>query len=286
MKIVVGSGKGGTGKTTVSLGLSLSLAENKMPVQYIDCDVEEPNAHLFFKEAEFQKRDVEVLVPEIDKAQCNFCEECAKFCAYNALAIFPNTALVFNEMCHSCGGCKIVCPQGAISEVKRKIGEIHTAIANNKVQISYGKLNVGETQSPPLIRAVKKEIADKNIAIIDAPPGTACPFVETIRHGDFCLLVTEPTPFGLHDLKTAVEVVSLIGVPFGVLINRSDIGDSSVEEFCSNEKIPVLMKIPNDRNIAVAYSNGMPITEADPKYKLEFMELHRKIYERVGNHKR
>ncbi len=285
MKIVVGSGKGGTGKTTVSLGLSLSLAENKIPVQYIDCDVEEPNAHLFFKGAEFQKKDVEVMVPEIDKAKCNFCGECAKFCAYNALAIFPNTALVFNEMCHSCGGCKIVCPQGAISEVKRKIGEIRTDFAS-EVKISYGDLNVGETQAPPLIRAVKKEIDDKNIAIIDAPPGTACPFVETIRQSDFCLLVTEPTPFGLHDLKIAVEVVRLIGIPFGVAINRSDIGDSSVEEFCKTEEIPVMMKILNDRNVAVAYSNGLPITEADPKYKLEFMELYRKIYERVGNHKR
>jgi len=284
MKIAIGSGKGGTGKTTVSLGLALSLAEES-PVQYIDCDVEAPNAHLFFQDIILNEKTAGVLVPEIDSNKCTFCGECSKFCAYHALAIFPKTALVFHEMCHSCGGCSKICPEKAITEVKRNIGKIKTGNSNGVI-LSYGELNIGETQSPPLIREVKKTIDNKITAIIDAPPGTACPFVETIRESNFCVLVTEPTPFGLHDLNIAKEVVKILEIPYGVIINKFDVGDSKVEEFCLKNHIPVLMKIPNDRNIAVAYSKGIPITETVSKYKKEFIEVYKKIYERADCNKR
>lgn len=285
MRICVGSGKGGTGKTTVSLGIAISLTEAGNAVQYIDCDVEEPNAHLFFKDIVFDEITAGVLVPEIDKDKCDLCGKCSDLCAYHALAVFPKTILVFNEMCHSCGGCAKVCPKKAITEVSRVIGKIKTGSANG-LKLSYGELNVGETLAPPLIRKVKKNINENDITIIDAPPGTACPFVETVRQSDFCVLVTEPTPFGLHDLGIAIDVVKILGVPYGVVINRSDVGDMSVEHFCQKNDIPILLRIPNDRNIAVAYSNGMPITAAVPEYKDVFVRMYKEIYERVGGHKR
>lgn len=285
MRIAIGSGKGGTGKTTLSVNLALSLAGEGLRVHCLDCDVEEPNAHIFLGATDVQERPVTALVPEIDLSRCTYCGDCAKFCRFKALAVFPGTAMVFPEMCHNCGGCAIVCPEDAISEKERAIGVIRTSLTRG-VKLTSGELNIGETRSPPLIREVKHMIDDGEVSIVDCPPGTACSFVEAVRGSNFCALVTEPTPFGLHDLKIAMDVVDILGIPYGVVINRCDIGDNRVEELCDQRNTPVLLKIPNDRRIAVAYSKGTPMIDAVPAIRQDLIELYRKIDERTGDNKR
>ena len=273
MVVSVASGKGGTGKTTVAVNLALSLEEN---VQFLDCDVEEPNAHIFLKPKITHARSLSVLVPKVDEKRCTYCGKCARFCSYNAIAIVKEKVLFFPELCHNCGGCTIVCPEKAIKEVKRPKGVIEEG-RSGKIRFIKGELNVGEAVSPPLIREVKKA-ADKDfLTIIDVPPGTSCPVIEAVKESDFCLLVTEPTPFGLNDLILAVEVMRKLKIPFAVVINRSDIGDGKVEEYCEKEKIPILMRIPMDRRIATAYSKGTPIVEEIPEYREKFKELYEKI---------
>jgi len=273
MVVSIASGKGGTGKTTVAVNLALSLEEN---VQFLDCDVEEPNAHIFLKPKITHARSLSVLVPKVDEKRCTYCGKCARFCSYNAIAIVKEKVLFFPELCHNCGGCTIVCPEKAIREVKRPKGVIEEG-RSGKIRFIKGELNVGEAVSPPLIREVKKT-ADKDfLTIIDVPPGTSCPVIEAVKGSDFCLLVTEPTPFGLNDLTLAVEVMRKLKIPFAVVINRSDIGDGKVEEYCEKEKIPILMRIPMDRRIATAYSKGTPIVEEIPEYREKFKELYEKI---------
>lgn len=277
MKIAIGSGKGGTGKTTLSVGFALALASANIPVQLIDCDVEEPNAHLFLKSINESAKPVEVFVPEIDTNLCTICGECAKFCQFNALAAIPNSKiLIFKEMCHGCGGCEIVCPERAIKEVFREIGIIKTSQVE-KMDFTYGILNVGEAMATPVIKALKDLASPTRMVIFDAPPGTACSFVETVLDSDYCVLVTEPTPFGLFDLKIAVEVIKKINVSFGVVINRADIGDDSVVKFCGDNGIPVLMKIPYDKDVAVAYSKGIPITEVGEEYKRQLLKMYESL---------
>ena len=273
MVVSIASGKGGTGKTTVAVNLALSLEEN---VQFLDCDVEEPNAHIFLKPKITHARSLSVLVPKVDEKRCTYCGKCARFCSYNAIAIVKEKVLFFPELCHNCGGCTIVCPEKAIREVKRPKGVIEEG-RSGKIRFIKGELNVGEAVSPPLIREVKRA-ADKGfLTIIDVPPGTSCPVIEAVKGSDFCLLVTEPTPFGLNDLILAVEVMRKLKIPFAVVINRSDIGDGKVEEYCEKEKIPILMRIPMDRRIATAYSKGTPIVEEIPEYREKFKELYEKI---------
>ena len=273
MVVSIASGKGGTGKTTVAVNLALSLEED---VQFLDCDVEEPNAHIFLKPKITHARSLSVLVPKVDEKRCTYCGKCARFCSYNAIAIVKEKVLFFPELCHNCGGCTIVCPEKAIREVKRPKGVIEEG-RSGKIRFIKGELNVGEAVSPPLIREVKKA-ADKDfLTIIDVPPGTSCPVIEAVKGSDFCLLVTEPTPFGLNDLILAVEVMRKLKIPFAVVINRSDIGDGKVEEYCEKEKIPILMRIPMDRRIATAYSKGTPIVEEIPEYREKFKELYEKI---------
>jgi len=212
----------------------------------------------------------------VDEKRCTYCGKCARFCSYNAIAIVKEKVLFFPELCHNCGGCTIVCPEKAIREVKRPKGVIEEG-RSGKIRFIKGELNVGEAVSPPLIREVKKA-ADKDfLTIIDVPPGTSCPVIEAVKGSDFCLLVTEPTPFGLNDLILAVEVMRKLKIPFAVVINRSDIGDGKVEEYCEKEKIPILMRIPMDRRIATAYSKGTPIVEEIPEYREKFKELYEKI---------
>ena len=275
MVISVASGKGGTGKTTVAVNLALSIPN----VQLLDCDVEEPNAHIFIKPAIKSKVPVSIPVPEIDKSKCNFCGKCQKVCAYNAIAVLKKDVLVFKELCHGCGACAYLCPEKAIREVQRVIGIVEIG-AKGDLQFAHGKLNIGEAMAPPLIRAVKKYINPTRTVIIDAPPGTSCPVIESIKGSDFCILVTEPTPFGLNDLILAVEVVRKIKIPFGVIINRSDLGNKETENYCEKEKIPILMKIPFKKEIAMAYSKGNIIVEALPEYKKEFQELFGEIKRR------
>jgi len=275
MIISVASGKGGTGKTTVAVNLALSL-ENLHSVQFLDCDVEEPNAHFFLKPHILQSKPVFLPIPEIVEEKCTYCGKCAEVCVYNAIAVLKEDVLVFPELCHGCGGCSLLCPEQAINEKGQRIGIIEIGTANN-IQFIQGKLDIGQAMSPPLIRAAKKHIDSKDIVIIDVPPGTSCPVVEAVKGSDFCLLVTEPTPFGLNDLRLAVETLKKLNIPFGVIINRADVGDEKVHNFCKKENIPILMTIPMDRDIAVAYSKGKTVVETQPAYRQKFLELFKKV---------
>lgn len=268
MIIAVASGKGGTGKTTVAVNLALSNSN----AQLSDCDVEEPNAHIFIKPKIKNKELISIPVPEVDKSKCDGCGRCQEVCAYNAIAVVNKKVLIFPELCHGCGSCGYFCPQHAIKEINKEIGSVEIGERDNLLFV-HGKLNIGEAMSPPLIKAVKKHVNPARVNIIDAPPGTSCPVIASIKGSDFCLLVTEPTPFGLNDLILAVEVLRKLNIPFGVVINRSDLGDKKTDDYCSLENIPVLMRIPFKREIASAYSKGISIVEAFPEYNKDFQEL-------------
>jgi MinD superfamily P-loop ATPase len=278
MIISIASGKGGTGKTTVSTNLALSLKES----QLLDCDVEEPNSHIFIKPYFKERTEVFIPVPEVDGDKCNGCGKCQEVCVYNAIAVVRNKTLIFRELCHGCGACSYLCPENALKEVKKEIGITETGIKNHLL-FSHGKLKIGEMMAPPLIRAVKEKAKKDKAVIIDAPPGTACPMISTIKDSDFVILVTEPTPFGLNDLTLAVEVVRKLKIPLGVIINKSDIGNDDVSNYCRKENIPILMQIPFKREIAVAYSEGIPLIEAFPQYKNEFVSLYQKIRKDIGH---
>lgn len=273
MILAIASGKGGTGKTTVAVNLALSADG---PVRLLDCDVEEPNCHLFLAPEIAHRETVRVAVPVVNAAKCDGCGRCAAFCRFNALAALKETVLVFPELCHGCGGCMLVCPKGAIREGSREIGVLETGRAGD-LAFAQGRLRVGEAMAPPLIRAVKKRAAPGMLNIIDAPPGTSCPVIAAIRDADYVVLVTEPTPFGLHDLTLAVETVRRIGLPFGVVINRSDSGDDRVRTYCAAESVQVLAEIPEDRRIAEAYSRGVPAVRALPELRATFHTLLRTI---------
>ena len=276
LKIVVASGKGGTGKTLVAVNLALSVNAN----QIIDCDVEEPNDHIFLNPVETKNEKVQILVPEINEDKCTYCRKCAEFCQFNALFIAGETAMVFKELCHSCGGCKLICPEDAITEKPRAIGEI-TVGKSEEIELVYGKLNIGEALAVPIISAVKEHINKEGLVVLDSPPGTACPVVETVDGSDYCIMVTEPTPFGLHDLEVAAEVVMQLGIPLGVVVNFAGIGDRGVYDFCEKKNIPVIMEIPYDRRIAELYSNGISFTAEMPEWKPRFQELLKAIREQI-----
>lgn len=272
MVISVASGKGGTGKTTICVNLALSLPN----VQLVDCDVEEPNDHIFIKPRIKSKIPVYIPIPRVDESKCDFCGRCQNVCAYNAIAVLKNKVLIFPELCHGCGACALLCPKGAIEEVKKEVGFVEVG-EKGKLQFAHGILNVGEVMAPPVIRAVKKFINPTRTVIIDAPPGTSCPVIESVKNSHFCVLVTEPTPFGLNDLKLAVEVVRKLKIPFGVVINRADLGNKKTEDYCKKENIPILMRIPFKKEIAKIYSTGGIIVLALPEYKKDFQEMFNKI---------
>lgn len=276
MIISVASGKGGTGKTTVAVNLSLALSQEDQ-VQFIDCDVEEPNAHLFLKPRILNRKEVLVQIPEVIEDRCTYCGRCAEVCAYKAIAVVKGAVLIFPELCHSCGGCSLFCPEKAIKEVGQRIGMMETGYSELGPSFVHGWLDIGQSMSPPLIREIKKQIEPGKQVIIDSPPGTSCPMVEAVKKSDFCLLVTEPTPFGLNDLKLSVETLRMMKIPLGVVINKAGIGDSGLEEYCQQEKIPILMKIPFDREIAIAYSEGITIWEAKPAFREKFASLFAQI---------
>ena len=273
MKIVIASGKGGTEKTTVSLNLALALSD----VQLFDCDVEEPNCNLFLGFELEKVEDVVCSVPVINQEKCNICRQCSDFCRYNALAALPDRVLFFPSLCHGCGGCTILCPEKAIQESQRSLGVIEKAKGESYPEFYRGLLNIGETMTSTVIKTLKKHIDDRKIAILDAPPGTACPVVTSIEGMNYCVLVTESTPFGFYDLRLAVDVVRAIKVPFGVIINRYGLGDSRVEEYCKAEGIPVLLKIPNDRKIAELYSKGIPFVREMPEWNERFLGVFEAI---------
>lgn len=273
MIISVASGKGGTGKTTISTNMALALG-NK--VELLDCDVEEPNAHLFLKPVIERTEQMTTPVPLVDLDKCTFCRKCSSICRFNAITVVGSKVLVFPELCHSCGGCMVVCPEGAITETGRELGEVNFGTRNG-IRFINGRMRVGEAMSPPLIKRVRSEADPGKVTIIDAPPGTSCPVIAAMNGTDFVLMVTEPTPFGLHDLKLAVEAVKLLGIPSGLVVNRSDIGDQEVFAYAKREQLPVLMTIPFERRIAEAYSRGRSIVEEFPEWKERFCGLFHKI---------
>ena len=276
MKIAIASGKGGTGKTTIATNLACSIARMGQTVQYLDCDVEEPNGHIFLKPEIEETQSVTIGVPEVDTELCNGCGKCGQLCQYSAIICLKDTVMTFEQLCHSCGGCMAVCPQAAIKEKQRKIGIAEFGRANG-VLYGAGKLDIGAIQSPALIKHVKQKSTESDTIIIDVPPGTSCPVIEAVKGADFVLLVTEPTPFGLNDLELAVEMVRELKLAFAVAINRYDIGDDRVVRYCQRQEIEIPLQIPNDRLIAEAYSKGIKIIDALPGYEEKFAQLYLKI---------
>jgi MinD superfamily P-loop ATPase len=270
MLISVASGKGGTGKTTVATNLALSVGSD---VQLLDCDVEQPNAHLFMNPIFDQTQSITTPVPEIDSQKCSLCGKCGDLCEFKAITMVGDTILVFEELCHGCGGCMAVCPEHAITEKGRELGILEKGHCDG-IDFIHGKLRIGEAMSPPLIKAVLSLADPARLNVVDAPPGTSCPVIETMKPSDYVLLVTEPTPFGLHDLKLAVEAVRTMEIPCGLVINRADAGDRQVHGYAAAENLPVLMEIPFDRHIAEAYARGDMLVEVDPQWKVKFLRLY------------
>ncbi len=280
MIISVASGKGGTGKTLVATSLALSLKDREQ-VQLLDCDVEEPNDHVLLKPVFTRSEAVCIPVPKIDEGKCTYCGKCAEVCAYHALAVFPKNVLVFSQLCHGCGACGYLCQEKAITEEMREIGVVESGHADG-IAFAHGKLNVGEAMATPVIRKVKEQTNREDVVIADVPPGTSCPVVESVKGSDFCILVTEPTPLGLHDLALAVETVRELNIPCGIVLNRAGIGDSGVEEFCHKENLPILLTIPLDMEIARNYSRGVTLVQGMPQWKEGFLRLFELIQEIAG----
>ena len=280
MIISVASGKGGTGKTLVATSLAMSIKDSGQ-VQYLDCDVEEPNGHVLMKPVFTHSEPVSIPVPKVNEAKCNFCSKCAEVCAYHAIAVFPKNVLVFPQLCHGCGACSYLCPEKAISEEMKHIGIVESGHANGIVCV-HGKLSIGEAMPTPVIRMVKSRIKRNDNVIIDVSPGTSCPVVESVKDSDFCLLVTEPTPFGLNDLILAVETVRELRIPCGIVLNRVGIGNSEVIDFCQKENLPILLSIPIDIEFARNYSRGITLVQGIPEWKARFIKLFEQVQEIVS----
>jgi len=266
MKLAIASGKGGTGKTTVATNLAWIAGCNGRHVAYLDCDVEEPNGHLFLNPEITSSVPVGRLHPVVDEDKCTHCGQCGEICQYSAIVCIGEKILTYPELCHSCGGCRRVCHPGAITEVSRERGRLETGAAG-RIQFIRGLLNIGEAMSTPLIRQVKAAAPGADLVIIDSPPGTSCPVIESVRGADLVLLVTEPTPFGLNDLKLAVEMVRAMKLALGVVINRDGSGDGRIRDYCCVQDIEVLAAIPDDRRVAEAYSRGILACDSVPEFR-------------------
>lgn len=273
MRIAVASGKGGTGKTTVAVNLAWFLAFCRQKVQYLDCDVEEPNGYIFLKPHFRQKKSARVMVPVIDAVKCTSCGECGKKCQFHAIVSLPGSTLLFPDLCHSCGLCALICPAGAISEGEREVGAVETGIGAGGVWFVQGVLNVGEPAAGPLIRQVKQEYLSKYIQIIDAPPGTSCPVVAAISDADAVILVTEPTPFGLHDLKIAVTVAQTLGKPIGIVINREQGRFQPLTDYIASKRLRLLATFPEDREVAELYAMGSIVSTELAAYRQRMADL-------------
>lgn len=282
MQIAVASGKGGTGKTTIATSLALSLshpAGNSRPVIFLDCDVEAPNAHLYLRPVITQQKEATILLPQIDPAKCSACGRCVEVCQFHALALIGKKVLVFPQLCHGCGTCMLNCPESAITEKPNPIGVLEAGQTETGIAFAHGILTISEPMPTPIIRQLKrwkKGDLDQTV-ILDAPPGASCSVVEALRGSDFVLLVTEPTPFGLHDLKQMVGIMREMSIPAGVVINRDGIGDGELEAFCEAENLPILMHIPFDRKIAEGVAKGETLPEIYPAYAAAFEQMFQQI---------
>ncbi len=254
--LAVASGKGGTGKTTVSASLACAAADAGYKAAYLDCDVEEPNGHLFLKPNINCRHMVGIPVPVVDQEKCIACGLCGDICQFSAIVCINKTVLTFDKMCHGCGGCSLVCPAAAITEENRNIGVVETGDCGNNLRFCHGKLDIGEALSPPLVKAVRATLQDEDFSIIDASPGTSCPVIAAIKGVDYVLLVTEPTPFGINDLEIAAGMVRELGIPHAVVVNRSVPEYTLARDFCRDKGIKILEEIPDDRRVAEAYSRG------------------------------
>lgn len=280
MLVAVASGKGGTGKTTVAVNLAVSAALEGHQVQLLDCDVEEPNCHIFLSPQICRSEPCQVLVPKVHEDGCSKCGLCAKVCSYHAIFAGPQKTLVFPELCHSCGACSYLCPKKCIEEVPRSVGVLEegkAVIRGKELEFVHGVLNPGEVAASTVVKRVRKKASSDRFVIIDSPPGTSCTMVQSVRGADLCILVTEPTPFGLHDLKLAYETVSQMGVPVAVVVNRCDIGDDRVDRFCESHQIPLVMRIPMDKGLAKLYAEGRILVTSSKFYEDMFGALNSRI---------
>ena len=276
MQIAIASGKGGTGKTTFATNLAYVASLGSQRVAYLDCDVEEPNGHIFLKPEITHRQSVGNLIPRVDAEKCTLCGQCGEICQYSAIVCVGQKVLVYPELCHGCGGCTLVCPTGAITEELCEIGTLETGRAA-QIDFAQGLLNIGKAMSPPVIKAVKSTNFQSDLTIVDSPPGTSCPVIESVKGSDYVVLVTEPTPFGFNDLKLAVEMVQVLKLPLGVAINRAGTGRTDIHAYCEARRIPILAEIPDDRKLAEAYSRGEMASEALPKYRAMFEDLLKTI---------
>jgi len=273
MIISIASGKGGTGKTTIATNLAVALGTD---VNLLDCDVEEPNDHIFIQPKITRTEKVSLKVPQVDMNKCSLCGKCQEICQFQAIVVVGTTVLTFPELCHSCGGCMEVCPENAITEIDREMG-IFESGSRDGLEFAYGRIFVGQVMAVPVIERVRAAVQPDKVNIIDAPPGTSCPVISSVKNTDFVILVTEPTPFGLNDLKLAVGMVKILAIPHGIVINRSDLGDDKVKEYAKEENIPILMEIPFDRQIAETYSKGKLLVEELPELKERFIHLYEDV---------
>lgn len=276
MKVTIASGKGGTGKTTIATSLALSLAaELNPPPLFLDCDVEAPNAHLFLKPTLNEQQSVDLLIPSVDEAKCTHCGRCAEVCQYHAIVVLGQRTLVFPQLCHGCGSCKALCPESVISESPDRMGVIERGPALAGISFARGVLDVGVPMAVPVIRQLKKWVQPVvgQVVIYDAPPGTSCPVVETAHGSDYLLLVTEPTPFGLHDLRLAAQVAGELCIPAGVIINRENAPYPALDEFCAEHSLPMLLRIPFERIIAEGVAQGKTLVEIHPEYGDIFRQM-------------
>lgn len=272
MRVAIASGKGGTGKTIVSTNLAVAAAHRGLRTVYIDCDVEEPNGQLFLKPQITSSKTVGRLYPKVAAEKCRLCGLCGQICQFSAIVCIGEKVLVYPELCHACGGCNLVCPSGAIVEAVEQTGTVQAGTAG-AIRFVQGTLRVGEVMSTPLIREVKRESCSEDLVILDCPPGTSCPVIESVRGSDLVLLVTEPTPFGLNDLTLAVEMVEALHLPLAVVVNRAGAGDRKTYEYCEHRGIPIWAEIPDDRHVAERYSRGMLAWEAIPEFRVAIEQI-------------